>query len=750
MEILAPVRSLETLKIAILTNANAVYFAGYSFSAREKAHITEHEFAEMVKLCRLCNVKSYITVNTLIYNDQLHEFIEYLKQLYLLGCDAFIVQNVGLIPFIKQYFPEIEVHASTQMHISNISAGLLVKELGCDRIVLPREFTFEQIKNFKDTVKLPIEVFAHGALCVSYSGQCFASSLVGGRSANKGSCAQMCRKEYRLLSKQKIQKSYPVLNLKDLQTTHLINNFKDANVDSLKIEGRLKSLDYIMVATEYYSSLVNGTITDFTLEDLSRVYNRDFTSGMIDNKPSAENFNLDRVNHNGLLVGYVINQNENYVTIELSKPLHRLDHIRFVSDTFEDGIVCDRLFIDNQPTESVESGLVKVFVRKKIPINAKVYCVKSNKLQAHIKSRLNCKEPHRLIELEMFGKVGDKLTVNVLLGDETYAFQTHEVIAKALKSPVTLERVCEQLSKVQDTHFKFNFIKTDYESGFIAIKQISDLKTTIVNFLYKHFLKQRTLSVPQLESCINICESNNSKRPQITFQVNTVSQANYLIDLPDTKVYVNDLRNLDAIKLTLDKTNHEVIPVLPNVIKNETIFYEIISLVANYDTVMVSELGFLNYFKDKKRVITNFTCYCTNIIDQSLFKELNVTQITLPIEASVQQLDCFDYKSEIIVYGTVQAMSLNNCPINKTKIGDCGNCTICQDERYYLENEFNDKFMIKYLGFNNLALLSHKPINRIKELELSKKNIDFYRIIIEDESKDELMSIINSILEIKK
>ena len=248
MELLSPAGSFLSLKAAILNGADAVYFSGGAFNARINAeNFTNEELIEAIDYCRSRNTKAYITLNTLIYDSEFDRCLEYARFLYSMGANAFIVQDLGLLFLLKKYLPDIEYHASTQMGISSLDGVKLCEKLGISQVVLSRELSLKDIRYISENTDVKLECFVHGAMCVSFSGGCLFSSLVGGRSGNRGECAQPCRKRIAVGGAPK-ENDYN-LSIADMCMIEHIKELKDAGISSLKIEGRMKKPEYVAMAT---------------------------------------------------------------------------------------------------------------------------------------------------------------------------------------------------------------------------------------------------------------------------------------------------------------------------------------------------------------------------------------------------------------------------------------------------------------------------------------------------------------------
>lgn len=304
VELLSPVGDFDCLKAAVQNGANAVYFAAKSFGARAFASNFDDETLEQaINYAKLRNVKTNLTLNTLIKENEFEEAFLLAQKAYNFGIDAIIVQDIGLASKLIQCFPDLDIHASTQMTVHNLEGVKELQKLGFKRAVLSRELSYEEIKYICDNTDVEIEVFVHGALCVSYSGQCLFSSMIGGRSGNRGKCAQTCRLPYKLLEEKtynkvilnsdgssqikhesiynKLDKGY-LLSTRDLCSLEYIPQLIKAGVTSFKIEGRMKSPEYVATVTRIYRNYIDMSLSNTSgykideadIKDLMQVFNR--------------------------------------------------------------------------------------------------------------------------------------------------------------------------------------------------------------------------------------------------------------------------------------------------------------------------------------------------------------------------------------------------------------------------------------------------------------------------------------------
>lgn len=323
IEILAPGGSFACLKAAIDSGADAVYFAGSRFGARTNAvKLSNDEILQAVEYAHLRSAKLYVTVNTIVFDSELNDVFDFLKFCYIAKVDGVIVQDIGVLNMIKTYFPDMRVHASTQLTVHNLAGALQAQKMGFDRVVLSRELSFDEISYIAKHADIELEVFVHGALCMSYSGQCLFSSFLGGRSGNRGSCAQPCRLSYTLLDSdgnQLCEKDKYLLSLKDLCLVNYIDKLKEAGVTSLKIEGRMKSEAYVSAVSGIYNKYRNGgKVSESDLRLLQNIFCR---SGFTDGYYKAEygrNMLSYSSNHDNIFdsaTDNVINQAKSYASV---------------------------------------------------------------------------------------------------------------------------------------------------------------------------------------------------------------------------------------------------------------------------------------------------------------------------------------------------------------------------------------------------------------------------------------------------
>ena len=490
-ELLAPAGSPEVLTIAVNAGADAVYIAGQNYGARAYAkNFTIEEIENAVKYAHLNGVKIHVTVNTLVNNFEIADVMKYLFKLYQIGVDAVIVQDFGLIWLLKKFIPDLEVHASTQMGINNYSSIKWAYKNNIKRIVLPREVNITQIKQTHNQLKnekidMDLEVFGHGALCYCVSGKCYMSSYNSGRSGNRGACAQPCRREYRLKYRgYNIGNGY-LLSTHDLATYNNLKAISDAGVKSLKLEGRMKSGDYIGTIVNSYRNLIDGNEGDYK-KDLHLVFNRHFTNGyMMGDKP-GDVMGRGHSGHEGLYIGDIVNIEDTKVTIEIKNReipiiLEPGDGIAFKYNGKIKGIYLDDIVKQDENEIIINTTrLVKVGTEVFISYSKSTHDYLKQFEKETVKNNVGIN-----LSLTWDDSLNLFTKVEYYLDDELINFRhkTLNKFEKAKNKPVTEEIITRQLEKTGQTPFYIENIKFNNMPNniFIPIGEINQIRREILD-----------------------------------------------------------------------------------------------------------------------------------------------------------------------------------------------------------------------------------------------------------------------------
>lgn len=497
IELLSPVGDERGLKAAVNSGANGVYFGAKSFNAREYAaeNFDDKTIENAIKFAKLRNVKVYITVNTLVYNDEIDKAILLIKNIYDMGADAIIVQDLGIIDIVRNNL-NIPMHASTQMSCNNTYSVKLLEKLGIERVVLARETSIENIKEIRKNTSIELETFIHGALCVSFSGQCAYSYLHGGRSANRGACAQACRMEY-----SGGKTDYP-LSAKDLMTIDIIPNLIEAGINSFKIEGRAKRSEYVAITTSIYRKAIDFALqnknieTEKYKESLIKIFNRGgFSEGYYYN--SKDIFENYKPNHNGEFIGKITDYKKNKIYIKADKELNVYDGLSF-GESGKIGMQISDLYKDNIRVKSGKGNLSFSAVLKNINVGDKVYRTtdKSQMDEANIiiesdnfkhLLNLNCIIDYdKKIKFKINSNYNEKLNLEYI---------SDYLVEEAKNSETKESDIIKALSKTGGTVFKFENINIiiNFEKPFIPVKVLNEARRSIINSLEKILIQNRKI-----------------------------------------------------------------------------------------------------------------------------------------------------------------------------------------------------------------------------------------------------------------
>lgn len=724
-ELLSPAGNIECLKAAINNGADACYLGGKSFGARAFAgNFTNEELKEAVEYAHLYGVKIYITVNTIIYNNEVEEFIEYIKYLYQIGVDALIMQDIGMISLVRQTFPNFEIHASTQLHNHNNEGIKALKDLGVTRIVLDREMTLEQIENIN--IDIEKEVFIHGALCNSYSGCCLFSSLNGGRSGNRGECTQPCRLPYKLIKNGKYisNEDKYLLSTKELNTIHNFDKLMNSDIISFKIEGRMKSPSYVGYITRIYRKLIDNyqknnkeIITKEEENNLKILFNRSFTNGYLF---SDKVMNISSSNHQGLEIGKVIDITPKKIKIKLSDNLYQEDGLRFKQSN--KGMIANFIYNEKNLLINKASKGDIIYLDNKINLKDKDILVKTS-------------SPYLDKEILSISEKKIKIDINIEEKDNnlsiTFQDKNNNKVSSVLPVEVPLtrnttkEEIKEKISKLGNTPFIIDTINIDIKKNiFVNMKEINNIRRELTGRLVEARTKvKRKIIVNDVK--LNYNEEKNYNY-EVSVLVRTKEQLEASISQNVDRIYTPSIELYNKYK-----DNNKVYLRLPRVVNNY-----------NYDAknILVTELGGVHKYKDRN-IISD---YYLNVVNNYSIKYLldnNVKRVTLSPEINYNYLD--DYikdKVEIIVYGKPELMITKSCPIK-----EMSSCPCTKEDIYYLEDIHQNKYRI--LHDNCITrIMHHKNLNYLDKIDYYKKiGIRSYRLELLDENYDEVIKLINNI-----
>ena len=625
MEILSPAGNMECFKAAIQGGANAIYIGGKNFGARAfSPNFTNEEIVTAIKLAHKYNIRVYVTVNTLIYEDEVEDFINYIDFLHRNNVDAIIIQDIGMLDLIRKTYPNLEIHASTQMHIHNLEGAKLMEKLGVKRVVLARETPIDLVKEIKENTGLEIEIFGYGALCVSYSGQCLMSSLIGNRSGNRGSCVQCCRKPYDLVDKdnKKFNKDKYLLSMKDLNTLDYIKELDSIGIDSFKIEGRMKSSEYVYLVTKMANKALKEELNDKDKENLKLLFNREFTKGYIFNDKNV--INEYRPNHIGIRVGKIKNGK-----ILLEKEVNQGDGIRVIGKN-DTGLILNYIYKNGKLVNKGSKGEeISVRFNDKVYDNDIVVKTLDKQLIDDINKDINSNNRKVLIDISIEAKIGSKLKIKF----DDNIIESDFIIEKSINNPITKEELEERISRLGNTIYKINNINSNIDDNiFIPIKEINELKRKMIDIID------------------NKEEKSNYLKSNYSIELNDFEKEKKISILTENK---NQILFNNPIIYCEEEVEGTILK-LPRVIEHHKEYNR---------ELLVGELGSVNKYKN---IITDFSLNVTNSYSVALLHSLGVKRVTLSVELDFDRtkllIDNYIKRYnkrpnlEVIVYGNLESM----------------------------------------------------------------------------------------------
>lgn len=783
----------ECLKAAVQNGADAVYLGSSSFSARAKAtNFDKNELLDAIRYAKLRNVSVHLALNTLIKNDEFMDAVELAINAYNLGVDAIIIQDLGLATFLLKNYYEIPLHASTQMTVHNLEGVKQLESLGFSRVVLARELSINEIQYIRENTSIELEVFIHGALCISYSGQCLLSSMIGGRSGNRGLCAQPCRLPYELYEENVsgksslLDKGY-LLSPRDNCGISFLPEFMKLGINSLKIEGRMKTPTYVGTVTRIYRKyidLVSNNIkldsktlknmisenltkknkdTNLSdLEELAQVFNRgNFSTGHLNPYANKELIFKEKPNNMGIYIGTIshINENKGHLILKLEEALSIGDKISINNENY----TISELMINNKNFDTISKGsTVKIGRMKgKISVGSKIYRIESQKLNKFISPTF--KEEKNFKKIPLNGKVviKENMPISLRVCSNLGYYKNLEcevslpdIPTSALNKPLSKEKVLEQICKTGNTEFEFSNLDIDLGKNlFVQMSSLNSLRRDALQSLEKLVMEKNTHNLEN----INLNPLTKIKKEQ-----NSNPKISLLLNILDLNLDYCTLKNIDRIYIPLKYFNKKYFSALSKITDNfNTYIYmpHIIKHNINLDSIIatfkikgfvishISQLAFVE--KYNLDLIGNFNLNIYNNYSVNELKNLGFITHTFSPElnrneiASMCEFSAID--SELIVYGKLPVMTNNYCYIGHTNkcYKECDKKCL-SDNKFYLKDRMNFEFRV--ICDNSISTIYNSKTLSIKP----NITVNSVRIDILDESLSQIQNIIDTVkLDIK-
>nr|WP_311566255.1 DUF3656 domain-containing protein [Peptoniphilus grossensis] len=740
-ELLAPAGDMAALRAAVSAGANAVYLGYDEFSARAKAkNFDKEELREAISYAHLRGVKIYVTFNILIADFEIKRAMDRVKMLYDIGVDALILQDLGIAWKIRKNFPDFEVHASTQMAVNNFYGAKFLKEMGFTRVVLARETPLFELEKISD-LDIDVETFIHGALCVCYSGECLMSSMIGGKSGNRGECAQACRKSYEILDfdGNKIGKRLYYISPKDLNTLDDVAKIINAGGYSLKIEGRMKNPEYVYTVVSSYKKSLEGKLTLEDKEDTEQVFNRSFTKGLFNGDSGNDFISSDRPDNRGVEVGKVIDARKNSGKVIFDEDVFEGDGLEFISSSGRFGMRSNSFYEANIPHE------INLF---KAPIlNSKVNRTFSKKLYEKVDEKIENYDYKRELNIDLRIKIGERPLIKVKSGDLSAIFELDRVVEVAKKSGLDRERVIENISKTGESIFRVKNIDLDLDdNAFLPISAINELRREATKILENKIL-EGSIDRFEIENKLenkNFERQNKDHRSKIKVFFNKFKdlENSSLKDIDEIIIRAKDLEKFNKkyknreVSIYFDKfySYYELENLREYILKNQ-----------NVKGIWVNNLSEYYIFKDDDLEINgDIGLNVFNKVTSDFLSNLGLKSITLSPELNSGQIQKIINKNDaeinVISYGRVPVMTMKHCPFSVIKnCRDEKSCPTCKYKNYLLRDEKNVDFEVLRQNtfteiFNSYPILLDGYVNKLLE-----NKVNF--LILADEFTDDVIKL---------
>lgn len=709
-EILAPVGNKEALEAAIVAGCDAIYFGLPVFGARAYAkNFSLEETEEIIKRCHLLDIKVYITMNTVIFEDEMEEAYALAKRLHEMGVDALIIQDLGLLHLLHHRLPDLVLHASTQLSVSKPEMIRKLKHLGVQRVVLARECTLDEIRACVET-GMEIEIFVHGAICICYSGQCYFSSVRYDRSGNRGMCAQPCRMPYTLYQDNTlVGKELYYLSPKDLSLIDQVKELEKMGVVSLKIEGRMKSAAYVYESVMQTKMVLdNKSRSKQDIEDLMVTFNRGYTKGHAYKMSGYDLMNLQSSNHQGINIGKVIGKKNGRLVLELTNELNQNDGIRIGKD-----LGCHVNFLYDKKgklTSHMPAGSV---CEIQGPKQAKVgdTILKTTSVLVYEKAEKRIKETNRQIQLNASiscDGVGSPLICRIYDQNIEVNVTSKDVASQAQNRALDEVMIKKQFNKTKDSYACFASIDVDIPSNiFFTISSVNELRRNALEMF-----KSKKLKKQPIKEIDYVYKPLVSKTDRNIYEVMT----------PDKKMDTKDLWvcEMDQTKGNITSLRGSVLPHL-----GDTMIIDGMNVTNSWAVAALLEMGY-------KQIVLSDENKLENIHD---------------IMYAFKERYGFDAPVLVCVYQHRRLMTMNHCIINTAlKDGKRKNCSLCRQFEFKLKGK--DKKSVICFGDRECHLCLYDEVlnDNIEQIRnLKTYGIKNFKAVFLNESKQEMLKVIKRI-----
>ncbi|GAC89978.1 peptidase U32 [Anoxybacillus flavithermus NBRC 109594] len=669
IELLAPAGDWDCLRAAVANGADAVYFGVDKYNARVRAkNFRMEELKDVMAYLHKYNVRGYVTFNILVFENELEEAKQLVEACIDAGVDALIVQDLGLVKLIRDLSPDFPIHGSTQMTVTSPEAVEFLKPYNLEVVVLGRENNLTHIQKIAEKTNVPLEVFVHGALCVSYSGQCLTSEMWGGRSANRGECAQACRLPYDLIvdgeQKEMGNVAY-LLSPKDLAALDLVPELIEAGVSTFKIEGRLKSPEYVANVVSKYRKAIDEylagrhyTPSPEEIRELQQSFSRGFTHGFLKGTNNKQLVDGTFPKSRGVFLGTVKKVLKDGVLCELQAPLKRGDGIVFDAgrpeEKEEGGRVYDLRKNGKKIEGEVEKGLVEIIPGRhdvnltRVHVGDRIWKTSDQELERRLRKTFETERPYRLFPLtvRVYGEAGKPLIstwCDETTGNEV-TVQSEQLLDVAQKRPLTLDFIKEQFGRLGGTIFELQDVYMHITGNVILpVKELNRIRRQAVEQLIEKRQRPRLYIKQAVDLTSSYRQKQRTENPSLMALCRTLEQVEAACDTDVKMVYADFEFTTDYPKAVqiARATNKPIALATPRIhMPGENGILRGI-LKAEPDAILVRSLGAVQYYTSQlveQTLIGDFSLNISNHLAAQLFLSRGLDRITPSYDLNIQQM----------------------------------------------------------------------------------------------------------------
>lgn len=670
IELLSPAGDMESLKMAVFGGANAVYFGAKNFNARAKAQNFDTTLQEAIAFCHMHGVKAYLTLNTLLENEEVNELLNVAKTALEFGVDAFIVQDFGVFYLLKNYFKNVEIHTSTQMAINNYLGAQMAYDMGAKRVVLSRETCPDDIKLIKQKTNIEIECFIQGALCVGFSGNCYLSSYLFNKSGNRGECLQPCRLLYSAYKDNKKVKEGYLFSAKDNCMAHRLKELADCGVDSFKIEGRLRRAGYVATTTREYRKIIdnNFEVNSQSINNLKKAFNRgDYTEGYLNGNSQIIEANIQ--NHKGVKIGQIVGFNSgkkfNILEIKSSHEIVRGDVLKLINNQKEVATI-------TAYDVKKKNNIYEITTTTVVPVGTNVNLILDSVQE---KNYLNSVKKLN-VDFCLAALSGERISLKYIFGSISGEV-LGDVCERAKTQPLTQNQAKEQLSKLTETNFNLDNFSFITDGVFVSKKQLNELRNEAIKRIMDNFKQPKSVEC-NLASINDEQQYINKNNFTLEISNQLTSNADFFVVRPENYLTFdyNKISHKNAYLYIPSFMTNEDIEIILNILNshpNLGVYAENIGALAfNKKTILGAKLNIKNKYALKQLINKNVVAVVLSPeLTNENFQELS-KKTSLPTFKS--NFDKFDL------------ITFVHCPIKTLHNNDCGNCKYSKDIMYKMEN----------------------------------------------------------------